>query len=453
MVNSQMLVKKRLLVVVLVLLCPFVLASAAYADSITEVSGDNQTGTVGQSLADPFVVRITTDIGDPVPDVEVTFTVTGGSGSLSTSLQTTDANGEAQTTLTLGTTAGTDNNTVEAAASGVDGSPVIFTASADPGPLDSLTITPDSVFLTADVTQQFTATGEDSYGNTVTALGTLTWSVNGTIGTIDNTGLFDATIAGTGSVSVTSSIGGVTDDSGTVTVTPGVLDTLAISPNTASLTADDTQQFAATGEDSDGNVVTALGTLTWSVNGGIGTIDNTGLFDATIAGTGSVTVTSSIGGVTDDSGTVGNAVSNLGTLTWSVNDGIGTIDSTGLFDATIAGTGSVTVTSSIGGVTDDSGTVTVTPGVLNTLTITPDTVTLTADETFQFSATGEDSDGNAVAAGTLTWSVNGGIGTIDNTGLFDATIAGTGSVTVTSSIGGVTDDSGTVSGYRLSFRR
>jgi len=76
-------------------------------------TGNNQTGTVGQPLTNPFIVRITGDLDNPVFDVEVTFTITDGGGSLSTTLQTTDANGEAQTTLTLGTTAGTDNNTVE----------------------------------------------------------------------------------------------------------------------------------------------------------------------------------------------------------------------------------------------------------------------------------------------------------------------------------------------------
>jgi len=352
------------------------------------------------------------------------------------------------------------------------------TVTVTPGVLTTLTVSPDTTSLTADDTQQFTATGEDADGNAVTALGNLTWSVNGTIGTIDNAGLFDATTVGTGSVTVSSSINAVSDTSGDITVTPGVLAVLTISPDTASLTADETQQFYSIGVDSNGNSVSELGTLTWSVSGGIGTIDNTGLFDATTVGTGSVTVTSDLGPsdfsgdisvtpgalavltVSPDTATLsadetqqftasgvdsdGNVISSLGPLEWSVNGSIGTIDSNGLFNPTTVGIGSVTASSDLGAI-DTSGDIIVTPGVLATLAVSPDTVSITADDTQQFSATGEDNDGNAVTdLGTLTWSVNGGIGTIDDTGLFDATTIGSGSVTVTSSIDSVTDDSGAV---------
>jgi hypothetical protein len=77
------------------------------------------------------VVRIKAGT-DPVPNYQVTFVVTEGGGTLSnTQPVTTDINGYASTTLTLGTTSPT--NKVEARATGVPGSPVVFTAFALPG--------------------------------------------------------------------------------------------------------------------------------------------------------------------------------------------------------------------------------------------------------------------------------------------------------------------------------
>ena len=51
---------------------------------------------------DPFVVELHDQYGDPVEGVTVTFTLLGGDGALSTETTTTDANGQAETTLTLG---------------------------------------------------------------------------------------------------------------------------------------------------------------------------------------------------------------------------------------------------------------------------------------------------------------------------------------------------------------
>lgn len=171
------------------------------------------------------------------------------------------------------------------------------------GALSTLTVSPDTKTLTADATQQFTVTGVDTNGN-ATETGTITWSITGGIGTINaTTGLFDAITVGTGTITATSSIGGVTDTSGTITVTAGSLATLTVNPDTAALTADETQQFTVSGFDADGNT-TGLGTITWSVTGNIGTIDaTTGLFDPATVGTGTVIATSSHGPA-DSSGNI-----------------------------------------------------------------------------------------------------------------------------------------------------
>ena len=93
------------------------------------VSGDNQTGIIGEPLADPFVVRVRDREQDnkPLEGVKVTFTVLTGGGSLSTTTTITDQDGLAKSTLTLGNEPGT--NTVEARAEGVS-KVVTFSAEA-----------------------------------------------------------------------------------------------------------------------------------------------------------------------------------------------------------------------------------------------------------------------------------------------------------------------------------
>ena len=70
--------------------------------TLSIVSDDNQTGLTGETLADPFVVDVHDQYGDPIEGVMVTFTLLTGDGALSTETTTTDANGQAETTLTLG---------------------------------------------------------------------------------------------------------------------------------------------------------------------------------------------------------------------------------------------------------------------------------------------------------------------------------------------------------------
>ena len=93
------------------------------------ISGDNQQGTINTALANPFIVEVTNQSGSTLSDVTVTFAVTEGGGSLSTETATTDADGRAESTLTLGSDDGT--NTVTASVSEIQGA-VTFTAVATP---------------------------------------------------------------------------------------------------------------------------------------------------------------------------------------------------------------------------------------------------------------------------------------------------------------------------------
>lgn len=92
---------------------------------ITKVSGDNQSGTAGTALSNPFVVKVTKNNGRPSGGIIVNFAATSGGGSVLPASAVTDNNGQASTKLTLGQVAGA--NTVSATARA---GKVTFTATA-----------------------------------------------------------------------------------------------------------------------------------------------------------------------------------------------------------------------------------------------------------------------------------------------------------------------------------
>ncbi len=108
-------------------------ATAGDAHSIAAVSGNGQTGTVGKPLPDSIKVRVTDSYGNGVPGFTVQFEVTQGGGTIGgveSRTVTTNSLGEAAVRWTLGTVAGENNNVLRAVANGLQGSPVVFTASA-----------------------------------------------------------------------------------------------------------------------------------------------------------------------------------------------------------------------------------------------------------------------------------------------------------------------------------
>lgn len=70
--------------------------------AITLTAGDGQVGMPGASLAAPLVARVTNSRGNPIAGAAVSFTVTRGFGTVASSTVTTDANGQATTTWSLG---------------------------------------------------------------------------------------------------------------------------------------------------------------------------------------------------------------------------------------------------------------------------------------------------------------------------------------------------------------
>jgi hypothetical protein len=253
--------------------------------------------------------------------------------------------------FTAGDSVGTFENTVVATTGTVtSSSTVIVTA----GGLASITVTPDTVRLAIGSTQQFLAVGKDAHGNVVD-IPNRVWSVASGGGTIDTAGLFTAgTTAGAFAHSVTATSGSISGTA-SVTVLPGLLASITVSPPSSSLAIGAQQTFTAVGYDDYDNIVPI--TPTWLVVSGGGTIDASGVFTAgTVAGTFTNTVVARVG-------------------------------------------------SGCGGI-NGRATVIVAPGALTTVTVSPSNPSLFGPQSKQFTATGYDASNNVVAIpGTLVWSV------------------------------------------------
>ncbi len=149
------------------------------ATALALVSGNAQTGTVGTALANPITVKVTDQDGAGMAGVAVAFAVTGGGGSVGAASVSTDANGLASTTWTMGNGAGTSNNTATASVSGLTGSPVTFTASATAGAATQLAKTAGDAQTGeagAPVAVAPKVTVRDALNNPV-AGATVTWAV------------------------------------------------------------------------------------------------------------------------------------------------------------------------------------------------------------------------------------------------------------------------------------
>ena len=115
--------------------------------TLIKISGDNQQGPANEPLPNPLIVEVRDQHGAPLQGIQVAFTVTRGDGTLTVGSTTTDANGRAQNTLTLGPNPG--NNMVLVSVDGLV--PEIFNALGRP-PIATLindTLTDFSLFADA----------------------------------------------------------------------------------------------------------------------------------------------------------------------------------------------------------------------------------------------------------------------------------------------------------------
>jgi hypothetical protein len=289
--------------------------------------------------------------------MNVTFTWTASGGAIDAKgLYTPDKVGQYEITAKSGSITGKTNITVTH------------------GALAKLDVTPKTATITADQTQQFNASGSDAKGNPMQITPSPSWSANG--GTISTAGLYAPKKIGTYTITATS---GTISGTASITVTPGKVFKLEVDPKTKTITADETQQFNATGYDAKDNPVSV--TVTWAASGG-------------------------------SSG--------------------GSIGITGLYTPNKVGTYTITATSGTLSATAD---IEVTPGKLASVQIDPPNATLEEGKKVKFTIKDpKDAKGNDIllTALTITWSVgNASIGSVAQ-GEFTAAKAGT--TTVTASV-------------------
>lgn len=333
----------------------------------------------------------------------------------------------------------------------------------------AVTLSPSVAIVPALAQANFVGAVVDICGNPV-FLKAVTWSTDIGAGSINSQGTYTAPCrAQTYSAGVRASFG-TFKSTATVIVTPLSVFRLSLDPTDVSLVAGGQATFTATAADTCGNPLSP--TLAWSTSVPGASVTPDGVFTASgPAGTypGGVTVTAegqtASAHIQIHGGTVSRVTMNAPTVTlrpgetyqfsavatdshgnviagspsFSVTQGGGSIDATGLFTAgTTAGTFAATVKASQDGVYD-SATVIVQPGPPFRLALTPGQVTLAPRGTTTFLADVFDAWDNRVTT-SVTFSVsNSAVGDITTSGVFTAgTASGTYPMSVRAEVGALT---------------
>lgn len=261
-------------------------------------------------------------------------------------------------------------------------------------------------------------------------------------------------------LNVTISDGAATVNSSINVTVNSVFTSLQIAPASANLQVSQTKQFAATAFDQFGEIMTTP-SIAWSVTG-VGSVNSSGLYTATFAGSASVFATS--GSISDSAAvqvgstaptivsaasagqtTVTGLSTTLSVLAtddagegallynWSVASGPSSVsfssngsnaskNSTVTFNQ--AGTYNlrVTVTDPSGYSTSSSVSVTV-QQTAKTLKITPASASIGTNQTKTFLASAQDQFGHTIASPSIAWSIASGAGTVTAGGVFTAPVA------------------------------
>src|SRR5207247_1608470 len=205
-------------------------------------------------------------------------TVSWSSGN--TAVATVAASG-----LVTGVSAGAA--TITAASEGQTGTAAITVTSV---PVASVAVSPTTASVAVGQTQQLSATPKDASGNPLTGR-TVSWSSGNTaVATVSASGL--VTGVGAGAATITAASEG---QSGTAAITvtappaPAPVASVAVSPASASVPAGQAVQLSAVTKDSAGTVLTGRA-LTWaSSNGGIASVNGSGLVTGVAVGAATIT--------------------------------------------------------------------------------------------------------------------------------------------------------------------
>ena len=339
--------------------------------------------------------------------------------------------------------------------------------------LTSIQVSPANSTIDIAQTQQFTAVGTFSDGNTQDLTNLVNWSSSNTnVAAISSSGLTLSHSQGSSMISATFNTvdGPVT---GTTTLSVAVtLKSLTITPVSPSIANSTSAQLTATGTFSDGSTQDLTASANWSSSSsGVATVSSSGLVRGT--GVGSTTITATQRGVSAATTlTVTSAVltaititppgsrspkvraSNLrrpapfsdGTtqdltafVTWASSaSSVAGVSNTAPNQGLVTGSavGNATITATLAGVSGAT-TLTVTSAVLTAIAVTPAEPSVANGTTVQLTATGTFSDRTTqnLTASAIWTSSSNAIATVSSSGLVRGT--GVGSVTITATQAGV----------------
>jgi hypothetical protein len=370
--------------------------------------------------------------GNAVATVPIDLSATPPGAALEGKAVTTDANGKAQVRLQTSTEAGP--NTVQALVANLPAAQLTVTGH----PPTTLSIAPQTATIDMLGTHRFAATIADASGHSTVI--TPTWKVIGDTGSIAADGTFTAKKLG--SDALVATYADLTAGA-QLTVVPGAVATLRLSPPAATLVSGTTQQFRV--EAFNAHQYALEITPNWSVRNDVGTIDASGLFTASKAGEGAVVVTadgvSARARLTVQAGELStirvtpervslkageelqlqaqgrDAAGNTVPIepVWALAVNLGELDpTTGMFRALHTGKGQIRVEAGPRPTVTEIP-VEVTPAALDKVEVYPSTLTLSAGEEFAFTATGYDAFGNAIAI-TPVWELTADVGTMTPAG-------------------------------------
>ncbi len=446
-----------------------VVGSATVTATLGTVSGSAPVSITAAVLASIAInpTTVTSWPVGTTQQFTATGTFTDGTTQNITTTVTWSASSTAATIIASGTTGGLATGAsqgtvvISAAAAGV---PTASTQTLTIGPaaLVSVSISPANASIALGTNETFTATGSYTDGSTANLTSVVTWSAtpdpSGAATFAANTSIATATAEGVVTITATPASGPAGTTS--LTITAPVLMSIAVTPTSAQIYQGASQQFTATGTFSDGSTQNLTSTATWGTsNGAVATISTSGataglasgvggggpigisatfgsIVSTTTGGDGALTVvgitsvvvtpaspTAYLGDATPSNpygsqnntmqftATVNYADSSSAVVTTSANwtsdtATVATISNTtgtqGQATVLTAGTSTITATyASVAG----STVLTVSPALLESIAVTPASVSLGLLGTQQFAATGTYSDGSTQdVTSSVTWT-------------------------------------------------
>ena len=158
------------------------------------------------------------------------------------------------------------------------------------GALSSITVTPVAFSIASGQSKKLSALGTYADGTSLDVTSQATWSSSTSAASVDSTGLVTGSSAGTSTI--TATIGSKTGTA-VATVSTALLQTISLTPLTASIATGQTQNFTANGLFSDGSQTDITNGVSWSSAAtNFATIDQTGLATGVSAGAAQISAAS-----------------------------------------------------------------------------------------------------------------------------------------------------------------